>query len=137
MPQDSITNGDTVDVHYTGRLDDGEVFDSSAGRDPLTFEVGGGQVIAGFDEAVRGLGVGESRTVRIEPADAYGERRDELIGRVDAAKAPDGLTTGDAVMVGQQQAVVVEVTDSEVVLDANHPLAGKALTFDVEVVAVS
>jgi FKBP-type peptidyl-prolyl cis-trans isomerase (trigger factor) len=63
MPQDSITNGDTVDVHYTGRLDDGEVFDSSAGGDPLTFEVGGGQVIAGFDGAVRGLGVGESRTV--------------------------------------------------------------------------
>lgn len=137
MPQNSITNGDTVDVHYTGRLDDGEVFDSSAGRDPLTFEVGGGQVIAGFDEAVRGLGVGESRTVRIEPADAYGERRDELIGRVDAEKAPDGLNAGDAVMVGQQQATVVEVTDSEVVLDANHPLAGKALTFDVEVVAVS
>ena len=137
MPQASITNGDTVDVHYTGRLDDGEVFDSSAGRDPLTFEVGGGQVIACFDDAVRGLGVGESRTVRIEPADAYGERREELIGRVDADKAPDGLNAGDAVMVGQQEAVVVEVTDSEVVLDANHPLAGKALTFDVEVVAVS
>lgn len=137
MADSAVSEGDTVHVHYTGKLDDGEVFDSSTGRDPLSFEVGSGQVIPGFDAAVRGLQVGESKTIRIEAADAYGERRDDLVGRVDKERAPDGLSAGDAVMVGDQRATVVEVDDQGIVLDANHPLAGRALNFEIEVVSVA
>jgi FKBP-type peptidyl-prolyl cis-trans isomerase 2 len=130
-------DGDQVSVHYRGTLDSGEEFDSSAGGDPLEFEVGAGQVIAGFDDAVRGLAVGESRTVRIEPADAYGEHQPDLVIEVPASQAPPGLQPGDRVrMSSGQQAVVAEVTPERVKIDANHPLAGQALTFEIELVAV-
>lgn len=132
----SAGNGDTVSVHYTGSLDSGEVFDSSSGRDPLRFRVGAGEVIPGFDEAVRGLQVGETRQVRIEPEDAYGQRRDDLVVQVPADHAPDNLKVGDVVQVGDARATVVDVNPSGVVIDANHPLAGQALNFDVELVGV-
>lgn len=139
VSDESLTarDGDAVTVHYTGTLDDGSEFDSSAGRDPLPFVVGGGQVIAGFDEAVRGLAVGESRTVRIEPANAYGEYSDQAIIEFPADAAPDGLSVGDSVTLGNgAPGTVLEIADGVVKIDANHPLAGKALTFDIELISL-
>lgn len=130
------SDGDTVAVHYRGTLDDGTEFDSSEGRDPLTFVVGSGQVIAGFDDAVRGLAVGESRTVRIEPEDAYGEYTEEAIIDFPAESAPEGLQVGDPVTLGNGRGTVLEITDEFVKIDANHPLAGEALTFEIELVSI-
>ena len=131
-------DGDSVAVHYRGTLDDGTEFDSSEGRDPLTFVVGSGEVIAGFDDAVRGLAVGESRTVRIEPENAYGEYTEEAVIEFPADSAPDGLEVGDAVSFGNGgQGTVIEVTDEFVKIDANHPLAGEALTFEIELVSIN
>jgi FKBP-type peptidyl-prolyl cis-trans isomerase 2 len=131
--------GDTVTVHYTLKLDGGEVFDSSRDRDPLEFIVGSGQVIWGFDRAVRGMAVGESRQVRLEPEEAYGERRDDLILSVPAADVPKGLGEGDRVQLVDKgvTATVMRVTYETVTVDANHPLAGEALTFDIELVSIT
>ena len=137
MPTNPASSGDTVAVHYTGRLDDGQVFDSSEGREPLSFVLGSGQVIPGFDSGVAGLSVGESRSVRIEPADAYGERDESMVIAVPKEQAPDGLTAGTRVMVGEHTATVVDVTTDAVVVDANHPLAGEALNFELELVAIT
>jgi len=138
------TSGDTVHVHYTGKLDDGTVFDSSEGRDPLAFTVGSGQVVPGFDEAVSGMQVGDSKTVRIGPADAYGEHREDLVLDVPTEQLPEGLEPEVGMELGlrgqdgQTMPVrVAAVADDAITLDANHPLAGKALTFDVELVDVS
>lgn len=135
-------NGDTVLVHYTGKLGDGTVFDSSQGREPLEFTLGSGQVIAGFDDAVSGMEPGTSQEITIPADKAYGARRDELLLRVDRSQFPDDADP----QVGQQfqmsqggQTVVVNVTDVEsdhVTLDANHPLAGQDLTFELELVEV-
>ncbi len=131
------SNGDSVSVHYRGTLDDGTEFDSSEGRDPLVFVVGSGQVISGFDDAVRGLSIGESRTVRIEPENAYGVYSEEAIIDFPADSAPDGLEVGDAVTLGNGgRGTVVEITDELVKIDANHPLAGEALTFEIELVSI-
>jgi peptidylprolyl isomerase len=135
--------GDTVVVHYTGTLDSGEVFDSSRGRDPLEFQIGAGQVIPGFDRAVNGLAVGESREVRLEPEEAYGQPQEQLILDVPPDQFPAEMdpAVGQQVQVqvapGQNQvARITAVDDDAVRLDLNHPLAGQALTFDVELVAV-
>lgn len=135
--------GDTVTVHYTGKLDNGEVFDSSRGREPLEFEVGGGQVIAGFDQAVEGLEVGESREVRIEPEDGYGQPREDLVVDVDRSQFPPdsdpeiGQQVQVQVAPGQNRvATIAGIADDSVKLDLNHPLAGKALSFDVELVEI-
>lgn len=135
--------GDTVAVHYTGKLDDGEVFDSSQGRDPLEFEVGGGQVIPGFDEAVQGLAVGESREVRLEPEQAYGEPREDMVVDVDRSQFPAEAepTVGQQVQVqvapGENRvATIRDIADEAIKLDLNHPLAGRALTFDVALVDI-
>ena len=130
-------DGDQVSVHYTGTLDNGEQFDSSIGRDPLPFQVGAGGVIDGFDAAVRGLAVGESVTVRIEPAEAYGVSREDLVVTVPRDQAPDNVAVGQEVMLGNSRAVVIEVTETEVRVDANHPLAGEALTFEIELVSIA
>jgi peptidylprolyl isomerase len=133
-----VDKGATVHVHYTGKLEDGTVFDSSQGRDPLAFEVGANQVISGFEEEVSALDVGDSTTFRIEPEAAYGPHKPELVVTLPAAQAPDGLSEGDRVQLQDgRPATVVEVADEGVTIDANHPLAGKALEFDVEVVAVA
>jgi FKBP-type peptidyl-prolyl cis-trans isomerase 2 len=139
MPESrTARSGDTVLVHYTGKLDNGEQFDSSREREPFAFKVGAGQVISGFEQAIDGLEVGESRTIRIEPDDAYGQRRDDLVLHVPAEQAPDGLSAGDSVLLGgSQQATVVDITDREVVVDANHPLAGQALTFELELLNIA
>ncbi len=136
-------NGDTVLVHYVGRLDDGQVFDSSRDNDgePLEFEVGAEQVIAGFDAGVRGMRVGETKRIEIEPDDAYGPRQEMLsqsvprdgmnlsvepqLGMILNMQLPDG---------NQIPVTITDVTDTQVTLDANHPLAGQRLTFEVELV---
>lgn len=130
-------DGDLVSVHYHGTLDDGSVFDSSRERDPLQFVVGSGQVIDGFDNAVRGLAVGESVTVRMEPSEAYGEPSPDLIIELPIAQAPEGLAVG-ATLVAENgmQARVVAVGDTTFTIDANHRLAGQALTFEIELVAI-
>jgi peptidylprolyl isomerase len=135
--------GDRVAVHYTGKLDDGQVFDSSRRREPIEFELGAGQVIPGFDEAVEGMEVGETRETRIEAASAYGAKRDDLLVDVPRARLPDGLEP----QVGQQLAVrttdgqetpgrITDVADDEIKLDLNHPLAGQDLTFEFELVEI-
>ncbi len=136
-------NGDTVRVHYTGRLEDGTVFDSSAGRDPLEFTLGTGQVIGGFDEAVSGMHEGEERAARIPADDAYGQRRDDLVLEMPRQQIPEDLDLelGMRLELRQQDGNAVPVTvtdiaDESVTLDANHPLAGKDLTFELELVSI-
>ena len=136
-------NGDTVKVHYKGRLDDGTQFDSSEGKDPLKFEVGKQQVIQGFEKAVVGMEVGDSTTVKISSEEAYGPRMDEMVLKVDKTRLPEGMQAevGQQLQLNQPdgQNIVVtitNVTESEVELDANHPLAGKDLTFDIELVEI-
>ena len=134
--------GDTVRVHYTGTLTNGMPFDSSQGRDPLEFTLGEGGVIAGFDEAVTGMTVGQVKTVTIPAHEAYGARRDEMVLTVPRAQVPPNvaLEVGQELRLGRgEQAVDVtvrEVTPEHVVLDANHPLAGEDLTFELELVEI-
>jgi peptidylprolyl isomerase len=136
--------GDNVQVHYTGRLTDGSVFDSSEGREPLGFTVGAGQMIPGFDRAVEGMKIGDKQTITIPFLEAYGERRDDLVIDVPAAGIPEGLNPqiGDRLAVsgpqGQQIPVTVtSISDEGVTLDANHDLAGKDLIFDIEMVSIN
>jgi len=136
--------GDTVQIHYTGRLDDGTVFDSSEGREPLEFVLGSGQVIPGFDDAVTSMQIGDAKTVTIPAARAYGAKRDELILDFPRADLPEGIDPqmGQPLQMstpdGQAfQVQVVGASDEGLVLDANHPLAGKDLTFEIELVAAS
>lgn len=131
-------DGDSVLVHYHGTLDDGEVFDSSRERDPLPFVVGTGDVIKGFDDAVRGMAVGETKTVRLEPADAYGEADPNKIFELSVDDVPEDmeLAVGDAVSYGGLPATVTDITDETITLDANGGLVGKALTFEIELVSI-
>lgn len=136
--------GDTLSIHYTGTLADGAIFDSSEGRDPLSFELGSGQIIAGLDAALDGMSVGEKKTVTIPADQAYGPHHPEAIQNVprDAIPADIPLDLGTELQVqtpdGQTMGVTVTaVTDEEVTLDANHPLAGKDLTFAVELVSIA
>ena len=122
------SEGDTASIHYTGTLDDGTEFDSSKERGPLQFKLGDGAVIPGFEQAVLGLKVGESKKVRLEAKDAYGEPRKELIFEVTSEGAPDDLNN----TIG----TVTKITDERITVDANHPLAGKALTFEIELVSL-
>ncbi len=136
-PDREVGYGDMVEVHYHGTLDSGVVFDSSEGRDPLSFTVGSGQVIPGFDQAVLGLSIGDEVTVRIEPEDAYGPRLDDLVVELPTENMPEGLNPGDRITNRQgAAAVVVEVNEEFVRIDANHELAGEALTFRIELVSI-
>ena len=136
-------SGNKVRVHYTGRLDDGEVFDSSEGGTPMAFTIGSGQVIPGFDSGVLGMAVGDTRTIRIPCADAYGEHRADGVMDVPRGEFPPDmpLEVGTSVQ-GQQQSgqvvnfTIMAVTEEAVTLDANHPLAGKDLTFDLTLVSI-
>ena len=140
---EGVKEGDTVRVHYRGRLESGDVFDESTGSEPLEFRVGAQQVIGGFDEGVRGMTVGERRTVEIEADDAYGPRVEQLVSKV----ARQGMNMEGEPEVGmsllmnlpdgnQIPLTVTEVTDTHVTLDANHPLAGERLIFDIELVEI-
>ena len=135
--------GDTVKIHYTGTLDDGTQFDSSKGRDPLEFEVGSGQVIPGFDKAVEGMAVGDTKTVNIPVDDAYGPRHDQMIQEVPKSALPDEVEP--AVGMGLQarrpdgamlDLTITEVGEETITVDGNHPLAGQPLNFDLELVEI-
>jgi len=137
-------SGDTVRLHYKGSLDDGSVFDSSEGREPLEFTVGSGQIIPGLDQAIPGMKVGEEKTVRIEAEDAYGPHNPNAKQSIPRSNVPEDLPLEVGLQLqaqtenGQTLSVtVVEFSDDEIVLDANHPLAGKALTFEIQVTAIN
>jgi peptidylprolyl isomerase len=136
-------SGDKVRIHYTGTLDDGTEFDTSAGREPLEFALGGGQVIEGFDDAVDGMTVGESKSVRIPAEQAYGERHDQLVQEVPKTALPDEIEPAVGMQLQSRSPeghvmnlVVTEVADETITVDGNHPLAGQALTFAIELVEI-
>lgn len=135
--------GDTVRMHYTGKLNDGTEFDSSSGRDPLEFKIGENTIIPTLETAVIGMSAGDTQTVNITAVDAYGPRQDDAIQTVERSMIPENV---ELIVGGQLQAqapngqqlllIVVELSDESVTLDANHPLAGKDLTFDIELVEI-
>lgn len=136
-------SGDTVKIHYTGTLSDGSTFDSSEGRDPLEFTLGVGQVIPGFDKAVTGMSAGDSQTVNIPSGDAYGAHDPNGRQAFPRDQVPENvpLDIGTRLQLSGPQGqpimvTVAEVSDTEVILDANHPLAGKDLTFEIELVEI-
>ncbi len=137
-----IADGKTVRIHYTGTLNDGTQFDSSAGRDPLEFETGAGRVIPGFDSAVRDMEVGGKKTVTIPAAEAYGEAREEMIGELPKDRFPPEMELSVGMQLqmmspqGPLPVIVREIKEESVVLDANHPLAGQDLTFALELVEI-
>lgn len=136
--------GDTVKVHYHGRLTDGSVFDSSEGKDPLEFEVGSGMVIKGFDDGVLGMSVGDKRTLEIPSDEAYGEQNQEMVVEFPKEQFPEdmepevgmqlNMTNGGGQVI---PVVITEVKEDTVILDANHPLAGEALVFDIELIDIA
>jgi len=135
--------GDKVKVHYTGRLLDGTEFDSSAGRSPLEFTVGAGQMIRGFDTGVEGMAIGEKKTLQIPSHEAYGERSEEAMIEFPKSNVPDDmkLSPGMQLTLRDQQGnpvpvTVAELKDDVIILDANHFLAGKDLVFDIELVEI-
>jgi len=139
----TVKEGDAITVHYTGRLESGEIFDSSQGRSPLAFTVGTGQLIKGFDHAVMGMAVGEKKTVSLLPADAYGERKEDLLVDLRKKHIPEGMDLEVGMVVelsdGGQNAIpafVKEIHDEFVRMDLNHYLAGKVLVFDIEIVSI-
>ena len=138
-----VKKGDAVSVHYHGRLTDGTTFDTSEGREPLEFTAGNGNVIKGFDDAVMNMKVGEKKTVTIPVAEAYGERNDDMIITYPITDFPADMKpeVGMELQMGDDQGnvfpvVIIEVENDMVVLDANHPLAGQDLIFDLELVSI-
>lgn len=136
-------SGDTVSVHYKGSLGDGSVFDSSEGQDPIEFTIGEHQVIEGFENAIVGMTPGDKKRESIAPGEGYGQREDDLVFRVPKSSLQEEteFTVGDMVRVtlpdGQAAPMqIVSTDDSSLTLDANHPLAGKTLTFDLELVSI-
>jgi peptidylprolyl isomerase len=139
-----VKEGDVVKVHYTGKMVNGEQFDSSVGREPLEFTVGAGQMIKGFDAAMPGMSLGEKKTINIAPQDGYGERSEEAIIEFPKENVPADmvLEPGMPLTLSNQAGqpvpvIVVEVKDDIIVLDANHFLAGQELIFDIELVEIS
>ncbi len=138
-----VEENDTVSLHYTGTLTNGDKFDSSEGREPLSFEVGGGQVIPGFDKAVIGMKVDEAKKFTIPSAEAYGEPNEELVYEVPKTSIPEDLKPHEGQRLvsnledGRQIPVTItKVTEESITLDANHPLAGQDLTFDIKIVSI-
>ncbi|UBM58418.1 peptidylprolyl isomerase [Marinilongibacter aquaticus] len=137
-----VKSGDTIKVHYKGTLNDGTLFDSSEGRDPLEFQVGSGMVIKGFDEGVQGMKIGDKKTINIPSAEAYGEPKAEMIFDFEREQIPNDipLEIGGALnMHNGQQTIpvkIIDITEKTVKLDANHPLAGQDLNFDLELVEI-
>jgi peptidylprolyl isomerase len=136
-------NGSVVKVHYTGKLKDGSVFDTSVDRDPLQFAVGEGRIIPGFEQAIIGMKAGESKTVTVPSDQAYGPHHEDLLLVVDRDQIPSHLTpeVGQRLEIHQTDGqtipvTVTEVSDASITLDANHPLAGEALIFDIQLVEI-
>ena len=138
-----ITESSTVTVNYTGKLEDGTIFDSSLneGREPLTAVLGNNQLIRGFEQGLIGMSEGETKTIEIESADAYGESREEMITEVPKENFPEGIQVGEMLQgmgpMGPVNVRVAEIRENSVIIDANHPLAGQKLIFDLEIVSVS
>lgn len=140
---DKAQEGDAVKVHYKGKLPDGTTFDSSEGRDPIDFKIGEGKIIPGFEKAVIGMEPNQTKTETIPASDAYGERKDELVFQVERSQFPQQIEpkVGQGLQIqaptGQTfQVTVAEVQENQVTLDANHPLAGKDLTFEITLVEI-
>ena len=138
-----VKNGDSVKVHYTGQLINGDVFDTSKDRQPLEFEIGSGKVIPGFEKGIIDMEVGESKRITIAPEEAYGPRREELVVNVMKSDFPDHITpsVGQQLQMRQQDGssvnvFIIDIDENNVTLDANHPLAGYTLYFDVELVEI-
>jgi peptidylprolyl isomerase len=137
-----IQQGNTVKVHYTGKLEDNQIFDSSVGKQPIEFQVGANQVIPGFENAVLGLNVGDKKEILITPEEGYGPVREELIMTLPRTQVPQDVEPGSQLQgVGQDgnpfNVIVTEVNETNVVVDANHPLSGKNMIFEIEVVEFS
>jgi len=135
--------GDKVKVHYHGKLTNGETFDTSSGRDPLEFEIGSGSVIKGFDDGVRGMEVGQKKTINIPVEEAYGSRSDDMLIEFPKERFPKDMQIEEGMQLmmsngtGQNMPVIVtEIKENSVILDANHPLAGEDLIFDIELVEI-
>jgi FKBP-type peptidyl-prolyl cis-trans isomerase 2 len=141
----NVKKGDKIKVEYTGTFENGEVFDASEKHgQPLEFEVGAGQMIKGFDEAVVGMAKDEEKEITLKPEEAYGDPKPELIQKVPRDKLPAEPEPKVGMMIGvgfedgrQMPATITEITDKEVTIDLNHPLAGKTLNFKIEVVEIS
>ena len=138
-----VKSGDVVRVHYTGTLEDGSQFDSSVGRAPLEFTVGAGQMIAGFDAGVVGMAVGEKKTILIDPDHGYGQKDPSAIIEFPSSNIAEGMTVEVGMKLNLQNqygqpvpVVVIEVKEEVIIMDANHFLAGKDLTFEVEIVEI-
>ena len=138
------TAGQTVRIHYTGKLGDGTTFDSSAGREPLEFELGSGQIIPGLDNAIDGMALGETKQVAIDPDQAYGSRDEGMVQSVPLTALPEDIEPSIGMQLQSQsqdgrvmQLVVTAVTEDSITVDANHPLAGQVLHFEVELVEIA
>jgi peptidylprolyl isomerase len=135
--------GDVIRIHYTGKLEDGTEFDSSTGKEPIEFKVGKGTILPGVEKGVIGMAPGETKTITISPDEAHGEIREELIARIDKKGLPSNASLSPGMPIemkrpnGEMMTVmVVDITDDTVTLDANSPLAGRTLVFDLELVAL-
>ncbi|EHQ35613.1 FKBP-type peptidyl-prolyl cis-trans isomerase [Methanoplanus limicola] len=135
--------GDTVRIHYTGKLEDGTVFDSSQGKEPIEFVIGGGMVISGFENAVLGMKPGEEKTNEIPVEEGYGQRNEQLVLEIERSSLPEECVPELGMQLHIQQSegavlpvVITDVTEENVTIDANHPLAGLSLTFDIELVEI-
>ena len=138
----TVQSGDTVKVHYTGKLADGTIFDSSADRDPLEFTVGENRVISGFEHAVVGLAVGDKKSVSIPPEDGYGEYTTDLVATINRSQIPADIEPAPGLVLqgdtphGPMKFMITVVDGDKVTLDGNHPLAGKQLAFEIEVMDI-
>ena len=140
----TVKKGDKVTIDYTGTLDDGSVFDSSKNKQPIEFEVGSGRVIKGFEDSVIGMKKGEEKKISLKPAEAYGDHNPAMVIKIPRDKLPPGPEPKSGMMLAigtpdgnKFPAKIIEVTDAEVTLDVNHPLAGKNLNFAIKLVDVS
>ena len=137
-----VKKGDNVKVEYTGTLDDGVVFDTTEGREPLMFEVGAGQVILGFEDAVLGMEEGEEKEFTLNPSEAYGDHNPQLIQDAPKGRLPDGVEPGMLLLASLENGAempvrVMDIKDETVTVDLNHPLAGKKLNFKIKLAGVS
>ena len=136
-----IKEGSKVKVHYTGRFEDNNVFDSSVGREPLEFTVGGGMLIPGFEQGILGLEAGNVKTIEVNPEQGYGDLREDLVQEVTVSQLPENVSVGDVLTAetpaGPINVVVKEINGDKALVDANHPLAGKKLIFELEILEVA
>jgi FKBP-type peptidyl-prolyl cis-trans isomerase 2 len=136
-----IEKGSKVKVHYTGKLEDNNVFDTSVNKEPLEFTVGEGMLIPGFENGVLGMKTGDKKTIELSVEEAYGERRDDLINEIPKTNLPENVEVGQMLQAETEQGpitvVVTEINEETAKIDANHPLAGRKLFFDLEIVEVA